>query len=138
MLLLIYRFYVVPQEDYDATYSTLSRLQPSPRQPPELRLKHNFKRNRAPSSSTIILVQIDRLTWHLRQVKSPQHLRYGEPDFALCNDYTGADAPASAKSPVVAQVRISQPCRLGRRKAVIEVTVRLPRVVSRTMRFSQE
>ena len=34
VLLLIYRFYVVPQEDYDATYSTLSRLQTSPRRPP--------------------------------------------------------------------------------------------------------
>ena len=105
---------------------------------PEPGPKYNLKRNRASSTRTIVLVQINRMTWHFCEVERPQHLRYGEPDFALCYQYTGADAPASAKGPVVAQVRISQPCGLGRRKAVVEVTVRLPPVVSRTMRFSRE
>jgi len=69
-------------------------------------LEHNLKWNRAPSACSIVLVQIDRMTWHFCEDKRPQYLRYGEPNFALCNEYTGADAPTDAKSPVVTKARV--------------------------------
>lgn len=91
----------------------------------EPRPKFNLKRERAPSTSIIVLFQVNRLVWHLLQFKCPKHLRYGEPDLTLCNVHPGADAPASAKGPVVAQTRIVPSCRLGRGKVVVKITVRL-------------
>jgi len=65
-------------------------------------LEHNLKRNRAPPACTIVFVEINRMTWHFFEDKRPQHLRYGEPNFALCNEYTRANAPTYSKGPMVA------------------------------------
>ena len=57
----------------------------------ESRLDIDAKRRRAPSTESIIFVEIDAFAWNLGHVESPEHTSDSQPDFALSNEHAWAD-----------------------------------------------